>query len=77
MTALQFGLSALERGYALVVYDGPGQGQVIRNPPYMPVYPRWEDVFTTVLDYVEQNYAGFVDIDDVVHQGEKFICPPL
>ena len=40
MNVFQFGEPALDRGYAVVVFDGPGQGQVIRNPPFMPFYPR-------------------------------------
>ena len=46
---LSFGLEALERGYAILVYDGPGQGVVIKQPPYMPFYPAWERVLAEVL----------------------------
>ena len=37
-TFLQFGTEIVARGYAVIVYEGPGQGQVIRNEPYMPFY---------------------------------------
>jgi len=37
-TFLQFGLEALARGYAVLAYDGPGQGAVLKNDPHMPFY---------------------------------------
>ena len=69
INVLQFGAPALDRGFGLLVYDGPGQGQVIRNPPYMPFYPEWDQVYTAVLDYVGENYAEYVDMSAVVHEG--------
>ena len=69
VNVLQFGYPALQRGYALLVYDGPGQGEVIRNPPYMPFYPQWEQVLSKILDYVEDNFSGYVDMENIVQEG--------
>ncbi len=37
-TFLQFALEIIARGYAVVVYEGPGQGPVLKSPPNMPFY---------------------------------------
>jgi pimeloyl-ACP methyl ester carboxylesterase len=42
--------AALERGYNVVAYDGPGQGAVIRENGLV-FRPDWEAVLTPVLDY--------------------------
>jgi pimeloyl-ACP methyl ester carboxylesterase len=42
--------AALERGYNVVAYDGPGQGAVIREDGLV-FRPDWEAVLTPVLDY--------------------------
>ena len=67
---LQFGLNALDRGYAVLVYDGPGQGEVIRNPPYMPFYPAWEEVLSTILDYVENSFSAYVQMQNIAQSGK-------
>ncbi|MGB8212898.1 MAG: alpha/beta fold hydrolase [Anaerolineales bacterium] len=41
---------ALERGYACLVFEGPGQGSVIRCQN-LPFRPDWEQVVTPVVDY--------------------------
>ena len=41
---------ALERGYNCLVFEGPGQGSVIRCQN-LPFRPDWENVVTPVLDY--------------------------
>lgn len=66
---LQFGLAYLERGYALLVYDGPGQGQVIRQPPHMPFYGAWEKVLAKILDYVVTNFKSIVQVDNIIQEG--------
>ena len=47
-----FGLGALERGYAILYYDGPGQNAVIIEDSHMPMYLHWGQVFETLLRYV-------------------------
>ena len=41
---------ALERGYNCLVFEGPGQGSVIRCQ-HLPFRPDWENVVTPVVDY--------------------------
>jgi len=41
---------ALERGYNCLVFEGPGQGSVIRCQN-LPFRPDWEHVVTPVMDY--------------------------
>lgn len=44
------GAAALERGYNVLVFDGPGQGSVIAEQ-HLPFRPDWESVMTPVLDH--------------------------
>jgi pimeloyl-ACP methyl ester carboxylesterase len=44
--------AALERGYNVLAYDGPGQGAVIREQGLV-FRPDWEAVLTPVLDYCQ------------------------
>ena len=41
---------ALERGYNCLVFEGPGQGSMIRCQN-LPFRPDWENVVTPVVDY--------------------------
>ena len=59
-TFLAFAFPALGRGYSVLVYEGPGQGRVLKQPPYMPFYPNWGDVLLPFLDYVEKNLSAYV-----------------
>lgn len=43
--------AALARGYHCLVFEGPGQGRVIRQQ-HLPFRPDWEAVVTPVVDYV-------------------------
>ncbi|KAI1214769.1 alpha/beta-hydrolase [Annulohypoxylon truncatum] len=52
------GAAALERGYNVVVYDGPGQPTVRRDQGLGFIH-NWEAVVTPVVDYVET--LPFVD----------------
>lgn len=42
---------ALERGYNVVIFEGPGQGGVIREQK-IPFRPDWENVVRPVMDWV-------------------------
>jgi len=44
--------AALERGYNVLAYDGPGQGAAIREQSLV-FRPDWEAVLTPVLDYCQ------------------------
>lgn len=44
------GAAALERGYHVLAFDGPGQGSVVLDQG-LPFRPDWENVVTPVVDY--------------------------
>lgn len=44
------GAAALERGYNVLAFDGPGQGSVILDQG-LPFRPDWENVVTPVVDF--------------------------
>lgn len=43
-------VNALKRGYNCLIFDGPGQGQVLYEQ-HIPFRPDWENVVTPVVDY--------------------------
>jgi hypothetical protein len=45
------GAAALERGYNVLAFDGPGQGSMIIDHG-VPFRPDWENVITPVVDYL-------------------------
>lgn len=45
------GRAGQERGYNILAFEGPGQGQVIREQG-LPFRPDWENVVTPVVDYL-------------------------
>jgi pimeloyl-ACP methyl ester carboxylesterase len=45
------GAAALERGYNVLAFDGPGQGSMIIDRG-VPFRPDWENVITPVVDYL-------------------------
>jgi alpha-beta hydrolase superfamily lysophospholipase len=49
----QAAVAALERGYNCLIFEGPGQGRVIREQK-IPFRSNWETVLKAVLDYVGQ-----------------------
>ena len=57
------GSSAVERGYNCLLFEGPGQGEVIRLQN-IPFRPDWESVVTPVVDYAVG--LPFVDTDRIV-----------
>lgn len=52
------GLQALERGYNVVLYEGPGQPSV-RRGQHIGFIHNWEDAVTPIVDYLET--LAFVD----------------
>jgi alpha-beta hydrolase superfamily lysophospholipase len=60
------GAAALERGYHVLAYDGPGQGAVIRNQGLL-FRPDWEAVLGPVLDLA--NARAEIDSNALVHFG--------
>lgn len=45
------GQAAVQRGYNCLIFEGPGQGGVLRDQG-LPFRPDWENVVTPVVDYV-------------------------
>jgi hypothetical protein len=45
------GAAALQRGYNVLVFDGPGQGAMLIERG-VPLRPDWENVITPVVDYL-------------------------
>ncbi|WP_394822942.1 alpha/beta hydrolase family protein [Pendulispora albinea] len=58
---------AMKRGFHVLMFDGPGQGQVIRLQG-LPFRPDWEKVVTPVVDYViarpevDPDYVGLYSL---------------
>jgi alpha-beta hydrolase superfamily lysophospholipase len=63
---LAIAAAAIERGYNVLAYDGPGQGAVIREQGLM-FRPDWEAVITPVITY--STGLPEVDNDAIVHFG--------
>ena len=57
------GMLAVERGYNCLLFEGPGQGEVIRMQ-YIPFRPDWESVVSPVVDYAIE--LPFVDTERIV-----------
>jgi alpha-beta hydrolase superfamily lysophospholipase len=45
-----YAMAAVQRGYNVLTFEGPGQGQVIRIQ-HLPMRPDWEHVVRQVVDY--------------------------
>lgn len=65
----QGGLAALDRGYNVVIFEGPGQGSqlFLHNVPFRP---DWENVITPIVDYLETRTD--VNLDQVAVRGISF-----
>ena len=61
------GAEALSRGYHFLVYDGPGQGAMIRDQG-VPMRPDWENVLGPVVDWAVGRPE--IDGDAIVHFGD-------
>lgn len=62
------GLQALERGYNVVLYEGPGQPSVRREQNIGFIY-NWEDAVTPIVDYLET--LPFVDKSKIALLGNS------
>ncbi len=61
--------SAVERGYNVLIFEGPGQGEVIRVQK-IPFRYNWESVVTPVVDYALNQ--SVVDPDRIALMGISF-----
>ncbi|PYI31465.1 alpha/beta-hydrolase [Aspergillus indologenus CBS 114.80] len=57
-----FPMAALELGYAVLTFEGPGQGIVIRRHG-VPMRPDWETVVGKVLDFTEGYATAHPEFD--------------
>jgi len=60
---------ALQRGYNVLLFEGPGQGRVIREQG-LPFRPNWETVVTPVMDFALTRKE--VDPDQIALMGISF-----
>lgn len=67
---MSFAFEYLERGYSVLAYEGPGQGMVVKRPPFMPFFAQWEDVLLAILDFAEENLTPYIQIDKIVQNGK-------
>ncbi len=65
----QGGLAALERGYNVVIFEGPGQGSQLFLHD-IPFRPDWEKVITPIVDHLETRTD--VNLDQVAIRGISF-----
>jgi cephalosporin-C deacetylase-like acetyl esterase len=65
----QGGLAALERGYNVVIFEGPGQGSQLFLHD-IPFRYDWEKVITPIVDYLETRTD--VNLDQVAVRGISF-----
>ncbi|KAF5671219.1 2,6-dihydropseudooxynicotine hydrolase [Fusarium heterosporum] len=67
------GSGSASRGYAVMTFDGPGQGIVLRRPGQPPIRKDWEVVVSTVLDYlwkfVKEHPECNIDLDRIAVMG--------
>jgi pimeloyl-ACP methyl ester carboxylesterase len=69
----QYGPMSMDQGYSFIVFDGPGQGAVIRETPNMPFYTEEDQVVLSVLDAAKSNpdIADKADFDNVALVGNS------
>jgi alpha-beta hydrolase superfamily lysophospholipase len=64
-----FGFGALERGYNVITFEGPGQPTVVREQ-HLGFITEWEKVVTPVVDYCEK--LNFIDNKKLILLGYSF-----
>lgn len=60
------GVAALDRGYHVLMFDGPGQGEMLYRHG-ITLRPDWETVISAVIDYAET--VPIVDADRIALSG--------
>jgi hypothetical protein len=66
---IQIAGAALKRGFNCLIFEGPGQGRVIREQ-YIPFRPNWETVVTPVVDFALEHPE--VDAEQMALMGISF-----
>lgn len=69
------GADAVDNGYAVLAFEGPGQGDVKRYEPYMPLVPRWDTVIDAVLDAISDDarIQNLISADDTFLMGVSLV----
>lgn len=60
---------ALKRGYAALIFDGPGQGTMLRKQA-LPFRPDWEVVITAVIDHMLK--LNKINANQIILYGSSF-----
>ncbi|MBA3286332.1 MAG: alpha/beta hydrolase [Nitrosopumilus sp.] len=60
---------AIKRGYHSLIFEGPGQGSVLRFQK-KPFRYDWESVIKQVIDYLEMKYPDIAN--DIILKGDSF-----
>lgn len=63
------GFFALKRGYNVIMFEGPGQGMLLREEE-IPFSPEWEKVISPIMDFAD-NHPN-VDKDKIALYGRSF-----
>ncbi len=63
------GADAVKNGYAVLAFEGPGQGDVKRYAPYMPLVPRWDTVIDAVLTSISEDAR----LENLVSSNDTFL----
>ncbi|MCE2983117.1 MAG: esterase FrsA [Parachlamydia sp.] len=66
---MSIGLSALERGFHVLCFDGPGQGHALIKQS-LPLRPDWEHVIKPIIDFCSVLPA--CDLSKIVLIGQSF-----
>lgn len=63
-------VGSLQRGFACLIFDGPGQGAMLRKHK-IPFRPDWEAVMTAVIDHVLMTHK-IIDEQKIIVYGSSF-----
>jgi pimeloyl-ACP methyl ester carboxylesterase len=69
-----FGFDALERGYNVLIYDGPGHPSFLRDQ-HVGFINDWENVVTPIVDYVfahSKDQLSYIDTGKIALLGMSF-----
>jgi pimeloyl-ACP methyl ester carboxylesterase len=69
-----FGFDALERGYNVLIYEGPGQPNFLHDQ-HMGFIHNWEEVVTPIIDYIFSHHTdelSYVDTNKIALLGMSF-----
>ncbi|KAK9812128.1 hypothetical protein WJX73_009536 [Symbiochloris irregularis] len=68
---LQTGQALLDRGYAALYFEGPGQGEALWNAPHLTFTNDWAGAISPFLDYAENQLSQYIDSSRIVLEGSS------